>query len=309
MTHANNFSIPVRFNFRPFEAEWQVCIAHTLGWVEEWKPTPGFPAIRAPILRPIANSLIPNGDRVRVSIAIPNESGIPSVIYGLGHSNCYEVEMYRQDLPPEVLPKYETKDNSPDISDRTFAVLLCQKDEFRGLFPTSKPKGTTKSAWVMRDEFLHMPHEIWDLRRFLNRWGLWSTVHGYSPSNLDFLVVHPHQVWRLQDTYRRALTGSAKAWLRSSRSLYLIPTETAPYFSIEVSDCDAAIKATITINHLTESTFGICKRNDCRKLFEFTSKQRRLYCTPHCAHVANVREQRAKQKKATSQKGRIHAES
>jgi len=68
---------------------------------------------------------------------------------------------------------------------------------------------------------------------------------------------------------------------------------TTPYFSIEASECDAAIRATITIDHLTNSTFGICKRTDSRRLVEFTTKQKRMYCTPDCAHLANLRKQSA----------------
>ena len=84
--------------------------------------------------------------------------------------------------------------------------------------------------------------------------------------------------------------------------LNLTRNDVPPYFFIETSHCEEGIEATITIDKLSNVNFGICKRGDCRKLFEFTTKQRRLYCTPHCAHLANVRKLREQKKKA--RKGR-----
>jgi hypothetical protein len=212
--------------------------------------------------------------------------------------------MYRDALPQEAIAPHETRRNTPNISGRTFEVLICKGDPFKSLFPLPKPQGSIQNAWAMRDQFLNLGKDLWNLRSFLNRWGLWWNARGYEQSifqpSHDFLLIHQHHLWDSQETYRRALTGTARNRLHSGSSLNLIRSDVPPYFFIEASNCDEAIKATITIDHLSKITFGICKRNDCRTLFEFTTKQRRLYCTPHCAHLANVRKLRAKKKAAKS---------
>jgi hypothetical protein len=123
----------------------------------------------------------------------------------------------------------------------------------------------------------------------------------------DFFILHPHRLWELQAAYRKAMTSPASTWLRSGTSLNLIRDTEPPYFYIEMSECEDAIKATITIDHLSKVTFGICKRNDCRKLYECRTKQKRIYCGPYCAHLANVRKLRAAKKKLTSSKRRKDA--
>lgn len=294
MAHANNFTIPARLNFRPHQVEWKVCLAEVLGWAED---PPAPPTV-------IAKSLLGfGGEKVRVTVSVAEPEDDTSGILGaLGRYTSHDVEMNRDDLPQEVIASDETRRNSPNISGRTFEVLICQHEMFRSLFPLTKPLGSAQNAWIMRDQFLNLGRDLWDLRLFLNRWGVWSSIRGYerpifAPSH-GFLLIHPHQLWGLQATYRQALTGSARKWLRAGSSLNLIRGDVPPYFFIEVSNCDDAIKATITIDHLSRITFGICQRNDCRRLFEFTTKQRRLYCTPHCAHLANVRKLRAQKKKA-----------
>jgi len=68
---------------------------------------------------------------------------------------------------------------------------------------------------------------------------------------------------------------------------------------VELSYCEDAIKATLTIDHLGNVKFGICKRHDCRKLFKRKTAQKRVYCTPECAHLANVRKLRKAKAKST----------
>jgi hypothetical protein len=246
-------------------------------------------------------------ERVRVSISMPlmaGESNTVGLLEALvGGERCI-VEIDRSDLSDEVIAKYETKRNTPDLSGRYFHVLLCQDQSFRFLLPITKPEKPIRNPWIMRDEFLNLRKETRELQAFLNRWGWWWSSRGYSvfqPSH-DFVLIHPHQLWRLQDDYRRALTGSARSWLRMGAFLNLTRNDVPPYFFIETSHCEEGIEATITIDKLSNVNFGICKRGDCRKLFEFTTKQRRLYCTPHCAHLANVRKLREQKKKA--RKGR-----
>jgi hypothetical protein len=92
--------------------------------------------------------------------------------------------------------------------------------------------------------------------------------------------------------------------LSTTPDLRISPINERPYFALERFGCEEAIKATITIHHLANEEFGTCKRNDCRKLFERITQQKRLYCSPKCAHLANVRKLRADARKAkTKSKG------
>jgi len=160
----------------------------------------------------------------------------------------------------------------------------------------------------MRDELLHLPDDPSKLTAFLNRWGFWLSGSYFDFSSLNnscpFAVVFPHELYEAREMYRRALIGTAKDWLGAGNHLTLSSSDKPPYFSVKVSECNSAIRATITIDHLMNTTFGVCKRADCRKLFEFVTQQRRMYCTQYCAHIENVRKQRAKLKKSNKGKGR-----
>ncbi len=65
---------------------------------------------------------------------------------------------------------------------------------------------------------------------------------------------------------------------------------------IEATDVVTAILATIYVDRLSGKKFGFCARPDCRKYFEVTSKHKRKYCTPDCAHLQTVRRLRARRK-------------
>jgi hypothetical protein len=301
MTHTSNVTIPSTFRFRPKLGRWFIVSATTVDWYE--KPTSPYPLLVKPLPMPWDE-----GEWINVSI--PRLSSSPATtrmllgLYSQPDSQNYLVKMRREELPTEVIARHENKRTAPDISDRSFPVLLSEQPESASSFAVKKPDGAVKNAWAMRDEFLNLEHDPSKLRMFLDRWGSWRPrfAHRMSdPSTLnDSLLILPHDIWRLQELYRRALTGSARNWLRSVGGLGLVQSDVPPYFSIEVSDCESAIRGTITIDHLSNSTFGICRRSDCRRLFEFTTKQRRYYCTPHCAHVATVRKSRAEKKKAAA---------
>ena len=127
-----------------------------------------------------------------------------------------------------------------------------------------------------------------------------------SQDSFPGVLISPHRLWSLCDAYIKAAAGSPRSWLTSATPLSLKETDKIPYFIVERSYCEDAIKATITIDHLSKVKFGICKRHDCRKFFKRTTLQKRLYCSPECAHLANVRKLRKEKKKAGAE-GRKHA--
>jgi hypothetical protein len=219
------------------------------------------------------------------------------------------------------LQAHENYHNTPDLPGRTFQVLICRKTEFKDGLWALKPGEITKSAWIMRDEFLNLeadPELGWDwaVRQFLNKWGMWDSDRGFSedwasrpitlmaPSALrqgpkterpDFMLVTPHLLREQQAKYRRALLPShARSWLRS-HPMSLESADEFPFFRVRSSYCSSAIEATITIDHLADIKFGICKR--CHKVFEKEKKYKMSYCSRSCANAASVARFREKQRK------------
>lgn len=302
----------------------------TISWLKEPEPGPvsvfdSLPPIGNSLHNPIGVPLSKSGDRVLVRVDVPTaedlDSGVAAILRPLNPS--YIIEIDRTDIPTEVLQPHENILNTPDISGREFAVLACPMPEFEKLFSLLKPDGPARDAWVMQREFFDMEQDVSILRRFLNRWGLWNGQRGYtvgylgqsSPPEgmaqrisprLSFALVIPHLLWEQREKYKSALAGKPRAWLGKSSHLSFNTINEPPYFLVERSYCQDAIEATITIDHLSNVEFGICKRDDCRKLYERTTEQKRLYCCPECAHLANVRKLRAQKKKLES-KGRNHA--
>jgi hypothetical protein len=201
--------------------------------------------------------------------------------------------------------------NTPDMEGRElFEVLVCPLPEFMEILPhlDLRPEGVEKDAWKMRENFLNLPEDVFTLQRFLNRWGLWDSGRGYQfrlghGKPPGFILEHPHYLWKQREMYRKALAGKPIKWLATVNNLGLSQADKPPYFLVNRSYCAEAIKATITIDHLGAVTFRICKRDDCRKIFERTTGQKKLYCTTECAHLANVRKWRAQKKAESKRKG------
>jgi len=172
------------------------------------------------------------------------------------------------------------------------------------------PDGPPKDAWKVREEFFELAEDLHELRSFLNRWGLWNYQRGYHVvlhrEPHPFALMFPKTLWEERERYRRGLVNKPRTWLTTAKPLSFSPLDEPPYFLIERSCCQGAIEATITIDKLGDAKFGICKRHDCRKLFHRITEQARLYCSPECAHLANVRKLRAEKKKSES-KERKHA--
>jgi hypothetical protein len=256
-----NFEIPAQFIFQPFSADWQLVSAETVEWVDE---SEGQTSLLTQLTDVFGNPLL----RVRIGAS-------------------YTVLMDRASIPPDVLPADENHRNTPEVAGRLIQVLICQKW-------SPQPGDTTRDAKQMRDEFVNLSLDNDDdwprsLRQFLNRWGLWES---------NSVLVSPYSLRKQQDNYRKAaLKNSGREWL-STHTLRGFAQDVPPYFFVRRNYCRDAIEAAITIDHLESCDFGICRRHDCRKLFERTSGQRRIYCSIECAHLANVRKLRAAKKRA-----------
>lgn len=317
-----NFNVPARFSFQPFAANWRFVSAELVEWVEEPK------LMMASQQEEEAHEK--TSLRVRIEVPDPDGDGVGlgelSFLYGCGLYRSYLVLMERASIPPKVLQAHENCHNTPDVSGRSFLVLICQKPEFKDSPWGLKPEDATKNAWLMSDEFLNLgddpeeddPEWSWVLSvwRFLNKWGIWESGRGFredwsalpmrimSPSaslpeqkidKPDFVLVIPHLLKEQQGKLRRAvLPSNARPWLRS-HPVSLDTANEFPFFRVRRHYCRDAIEATITIDHLGEIKHGICKR--CHKVFEKEKKYKMSYCSRTCANAASVERFRERQRK------------
>src|SRR5215469_1643845 len=199
MTHANNFTIPAQLDFKPTTTFWRLGVASLTGWVAETPPR---------LIKPIG--IREGAERVHVALSFPYST---SGMLGYLEPVEYEIEMYRDGLPPGLILPHESKRYCPDFSDRSFPVLVCPRPESTILkFNDSGPSGRRKNAWAMRDELLHLPDDPSKLTAFLNRWGFWLSGSYFDFSSLNnscpFAVVFPHELYEAREMYRRALIGT-----------------------------------------------------------------------------------------------------
>jgi hypothetical protein len=317
MSHASNISIPARFSFRPYRARWDYGWGEIIGWADEPKSLAQMMAppiigstVQVSRIRAMGNLLGAGGDRVVVRISssstAPKESEGLSGLYGISYGDSIDVEIDRAAIPSHVLLSHESRSTTPDIAGREFDVLTSPIQEDEGYFQRLGPEHVEKNAWAMRDDFFNLSQEDEFVRRFLNRWGIWNYsfdfIRGASLKGSGLRVVFPHLLWEERERLRNALIDSPCAWLSKASPMSFRQVDTRPYFLVERSYCDDAIKATITIDHLANLKFGICKLNTCRKFFERETRQKKVYCSQKCAHTANVRKLRAQQKKAESKR-------
>lgn len=305
--HRTNFEIPARFVFRPFSARWIDCRAKLVGWHEEPKPSGQY--LVPPILvKPMA--LVAERDKVLVRIEVPDDSTSGKLAaMGLGPCPFHTVELFRDDVPKDVLRPHENRRNTPDISGREFTVLVCKRREFEThLLARLKPGDVEKNAWAMRDTFFGLDENqwVWNLNLFLNRWGLWNYSTGFhvdmSARMPGFALVLPHLIKEKREQYRKALDRKcARAWLSAAQPLSISAIDRPPYSLVERFYCEDAIKATITIDHLAGRLFGFCKR--CGKQFEQETDHKKNFCSRRCIQAAGVKRWRDKQKKKTTKKG------
>lgn len=125
------------------------------------------------------------------------------------------------------------------------------------------------------------------------------------PDRPDFVMVIPHLLKAEQERYRKALLPrNARQWLRR-RPLNLIPADEFPFFRVCKSFCADAVETTITIDHLAERKFGICKR--CHKDFQKETQHEKNYCSERCFNAAGVQRWREKQRKAAKKEAKRNA--
>jgi hypothetical protein len=318
---ANNLEIPARFSFRPYVTQWELTWAELVDWAEESRLKQLMAMTNA-----VATPLRKTGETVVARVTPPLDIG-----YALGRgsagtgamlglfdessssaSSDFEVEIARKDLPDGLLKPDETPTTALDIGGREFLVLICRKlESAEGLYQLD-PGEKEKNVWVMRDSFFGLEASLVDLKKFLNRWGLWSWegVHWRKGFRLvargPFALVVPDAIWRQREAYREALSGSARSWLRAAKPLSFSTLEEWPHFLVERSSCQDAIEATITIDHLRGAKFGFCKR--CRKIFERDTLHKKKYCSRRCIQADATARWRANQRRQSKKPGgRKHA--
>ncbi len=319
MAQRPNLAIPARFTFRPYRSRWVPCWAEILGWYEEPEPPPGpkLPSIFAPIPkmhRPLSAEMerFLAREKVLVRLSVPSAEELEDSSWGFYLGTTHTVEINRADIPVEVLPMHETRRNTPDISGREFLILACPNRAFEELFLslTLKSEGAEKDAWAMRDEFLALEKETVALCLFLSRWGLWNWARGYDGGRilgkpaLGFVLAFPNLIWERRDKFASGMAGKPSLWLKTASPLSFTQSNEPPYFNMERSYCEDVIEATISIDHLRNLKYRLCKLEDCRKPYRVKTKQRRMYCSTKCAHLANVRKLRAEKKKAQSKRSK-----
>jgi hypothetical protein len=201
-------------------------------------------------------------------------------------------------------------------------MLICAT-EVEGHRPPVRPGVAKKNAWIMREEFLNLPAydgSDWNsnLCRFLNRWGLWGTGQQFTAGTLgkaypnlsllsglplyrrEVVCLAPEMVKEQHKKYSRGLLPTNRRnWLRS-HPMSLQTVDEPPYFHVRRSYCTDAIETTITIDHLADRQFGICKR--CHSVFEKETQHKKDYCSRTCINAANIQRWREERRKL-QQKG------
>lgn len=313
MAHSPNIAIPAQLSFRPFRALWVTCQAEILGWLERPELSGRN---RYPLFASIAKDRRTGPTEIEKVIArvdVPSDEDLQGVRGMLHPWSSYSIEIYRSDIPSKILLPHENRRTCLDISGRQFDVLACPMRNFEELFPPSTSDGIEEDAWEMREEFLSIPEDSGELSGFLNRWGLWNASRGYDARNafsappLGFALAFPHLIWQQRRNFSKGLVGRPSAWLRSATPLKFSQSSEPPYFTETRSFCEAAIEATISIDHLRNLKFRLCRLKDCNRPYLVKTKQKRMYCCPEHAHLANVRKQRAEKRKAEAERRKQNA--
>jgi hypothetical protein len=190
--------------------------------------------------------------------------------------------------------------------------------------------------WELRQEFLSLKTEQ-EVLDFLNRYGKfaptwtpaapivsddgseqeqWEIVSGqwgfedfmrWQAMFRCFLKLSPEKwksaaesIWPIKTfrLMRDVLRDASKLVIRFQWGASRFEWNWAPHVGVlHAEDVVTAMLATIYVDRLSGKKFGFCVRPDCRKYFEVTSKHKRKYCTPDCAHLQTVRRLRARRKR------------
>ena len=252
-------------------------------------------------------------------------NGIPS--QGSHHSaTLHGSGVSKRMLDICAAPKQERK-----AMEKSFDILTCTS-----FFEMDKQK----DAWKMREEFFGLKRNTAALYDFLDKWGVWEMssvwLLGNARPSMSFgnavpYYVIPEKVWEQRDYYRSALKASPDKWLSYAEGMRavlegkrqmtpsteewlnrpeaLIRTvstrESYPHFQLRRSLCRQTIEATITMDFLRKTKFGICKRTDCSKPYPIESLHKRKFCSQYCGHLESMRRQsRERNKQSRKQNSR-----
>jgi hypothetical protein len=155
---------------------------------------------------------------------------------------------------------------------------------------TTKEDGATLDA----SEFLKLVLDIRtvdDAHQFVNRYGAFCDKQEHWRSYVSL-----NSIRDLQKQLRVLAKSPPKALLSRLHGMFVV-------FSLVdgnlVALCqhqgpDFACLEQLALERLAGTEFGWCARHDCRKFFRCTSKHKRKYCSPECAHLIAVRTHRHK---------------
>lgn len=304
MSHRNNFEVPAKLRFRPYQLCWSIGMARVIQLSHDRDKWKHFPKQ--------ASELKISQDK----LDLPG-----SILIEFGESLGNEKRRFfidRNLIPSEILCAMEHGDIESAES-QSFELLFSEIDTHEGKDPDFKRVPSAKwgrlfldsclsrkpgvhDPFEMFEQFMRLPRASGDQVDFMNRWGAWQPQFYYfgigGKERVNTMFVSPALLWDWHSAFAAALVGKPADWLCSNPPLTFSHEATAPFSFVDTSYCEETIRAVITIKKLQGLSFGICKRHDCRIPFERTSRQKRLYCTPECAHLANVRQLRKKQKRS-----------
>jgi hypothetical protein len=170
------------------------------------------------------------------------------------------------------------------------------------------------NPWSMRMAFFRIKRgDLKGLVSFLKKYGKWS----------DTPPEDPQQYWRVQDDlknillekpfYRELLRDKVERLFNEPYAAFFPwvvhegvwvsrpkPAKSlVPRVALNASSCLDALRLSIEIDMARGVKFGQCARKDCRAPYPVTTRHKRLYCTPDCAHL--VSEKRSAKKRGRNE--------
>jgi hypothetical protein len=280
---ARNIDLPIAFEWQPSPASWSLVNAEITGWAQKQLE----PCFRANLQE---------------------------------HGGSYELQIPWWALPPETLRLLRKEKSAKFTRKYAGELLLCS------LGTRIREKRREANPWAMQEEFLRLKRTPPSLLAFLNKWGVWGPTRtsrpaspevkaaamgrhrlGLPPLDLDpkrmphifgspvdasaLNYLFPAEVWAFQKQCRDALTHPAHEWL-AQKLIALVARPRFPYLVSTASNCQEAIRTSITIDLLQKVEFRICARPDCAAPFSVETRHQRKYCRQYCAHIESVRKQR-----------------
>lgn len=177
--------------------------------------------------------------------------------------------------------------------------------KFRFVYEAEARPNGPFDPWKLRDDFLAWPPEDWEA--FVYMAGSFGT---FRISKNDFLewqkllresLVRPPREWKmLKSEFDPKKVGELFAALPFSFEW----DGPAPVARIRTGRTLQAIIATIQLDALKGAQFRVCVRSDCISLPFKVEARHKIYCSPECAHLVAVRNQRARDAQGKNSKAR-----